>query len=71
MTPRDFLQLFTLAERKAIRTASKTDDDVADWFALAQVPEPIRLQHPTTLAGLEFLVAKGLLTAQRKAAILA
>ncbi len=69
VSPREFLQLFTSTERKAIRNAAKTDDDVADWLALAQVPEPIRLQHPQTLAGLDFLVAKGLLTAARRDAI--
>lgn len=69
ISSRDFLLKFTAAERKAIRAAGKTDDDVADWYSIAQVPEPIRLQHPTTLAGLDFLVAKGLLTSARKAAI--
>ena len=71
VSAREFLQLFTGPERKAIRLAAKTDDDVADWFALAQVPEPIRLKHPTTLGGLNFVVAKGLLTAARRDAILA
>lgn len=69
VTAREFLLRFTASERKAIRQAAKTDEDVADWFAVAQVPEPIRLKHPTTLAGLDFLVAKGLLTASRKDAI--
>jgi hypothetical protein len=63
--------LFTGPERKAIRLAAKTDDDVADWFAIAQVPEPIRLKHPTTIGGLNFIVSKGLLTAARRDAILA
>ena len=71
VSAREFLQLFTGPERKAIRLAAKTDDDVADWFALAQVPEPIRLKHPTTLGGLNFIVAKGLLTAARRDAIVA
>lgn len=69
---RDFLQLFTAAERKAIRVAAGTDDDVADWYALATAgSERIRLRHPTTIAGLQFLVAKGLLTAARRDAITA
>ena len=71
VSAREFLQLFTGPERKAIRLAAKTDDDVADWFALAQVPEPIRLKHPTTIGGLAFVVAKGLLTSARRDAILA
>jgi hypothetical protein len=69
VSARDFLLRFTAQERKAIRQAAKTDEDVADWYAVAQVPEPIRLHHPTTLAGLDFLVAKNLLTPQRKDAI--
>lgn len=69
VSSRDFLLKFTAAERKAIRAAVKVDDDVADWYSIAQVPEPIRLQHPTTLAGLDFLVSKGLLTAARRDAI--
>lgn len=71
VSAREFLQLFTGPERKAIRLAAKTDDDVADWLALAQVPEPIRLKHPTTIGGLNFVVAKGLLTQARRDAILA
>lgn len=71
VSPREFLQLFTATERKNIRNAAKTDDDVADWLALAQVPEPIRLQHPTTISGLNFLVSKSLLTSARRDAILA
>lgn len=67
---REFLLLFTLEERKAIRAAAALDADVADWYAIAvQANGPIRLTHPTTLAGLTFLVAKGLLTVERRNAI--
>lgn len=67
VSTRDFLMLFTQAERLAIRAAAKTDDTVADWYAIAlEANGPIRLKHPTTLAGLNFLVAKGLLTAARR-----
>lgn len=71
VSPREFLRLFTPQERIAFRNAAKTDDLVADFAALAQVPEPIRLKHPDTVAGLGLLVAKGLLTAARRDAILA
>lgn len=72
VSPREFLLLFTAAERKGIRAAGKTDDDIADWYELAMGPaEPIRLKHPQTLAGLQVLVAKGLLTASRRDAIVA
>lgn len=66
---RTFLLRFTAAERKAARNLAKTDEDVADFMAIAQVPVPIRLQHPLTLAGLDLLVARGILTPARKAAI--
>lgn len=70
--PRAFLQLFTAAEFKAIRNATKVDDDVAYWYELTVgVQEPIRLKHPTTISGLDFLVSKGLLTAARRDAIIA
>lgn len=64
--PRDFMLLFTATQRKAIRQLSKTDDDVADFMAIAQVPEPIRLKHPLTLMGLGMLVQKGVLTAAER-----
>lgn len=67
--PRDFLLLFTQAERKAIRVAARNDDDVADVMALAETPQQIRLKHPTTLASLTILVSKGLLTQARADAI--
>jgi len=69
VSPRTFMLLFSGPERKAIRAASKTDDDVADFLAIAQVPEPIRLRHPMTLAGLDMLVVKGLLTESARARI--
>lgn len=61
VSPREFMQLFTPRQWAQIKNAAKTDEDVDFFVALAQVPEPIRLKHPTTLAGLDLLVAKGLL----------
>jgi len=69
VSPRTFMLLFSGPERKAIRQASKSDEDVADFLAIAQVPEPIRLRHPMTLAGLDMLVVKGLLTESARARI--
>lgn len=72
--PRDFLRLFTGAERKAARNMADRkhatyDADVEDFMALASVPEPIRLKHPDTLQGLSLLVVKGVLAPARKLAI--
>lgn len=66
---RAFLLRFTATERKAARNLAKTDEDVADFMAIAQVPVPIRLKHPVTLQGLDLLVARGILTPARKSAI--
>lgn len=63
---REFMDLFTVTEFKAIRQAAKTDPDVDYFFVKAQLPVPVRLRHPSTLAGLDLLVAKGLLTPARK-----
>lgn len=69
--PREFLLLFTQAERIQIRAAAAADPQVADWYDVFRVPTPIRLKHPTTLQGLQALVAKNLLTAARRDAIIA
>lgn len=66
---RAFLLRFTATERKAARNLAKTDEDVADFMSIAQVPVPIRLKHPVTLQGLDLLVARGILTPARKTAI--
>lgn len=62
ISPRTFLQLFTFTQRMNIRAAAKLDPVIEDFMSLVQVPEPIRLKHPTTLAGLNLLVSKNLLT---------
>lgn len=69
VSPRDFLLLFTLAERKAIRAAARTDSDVEDVMHLAEASQSVRLKHPNTLASLGLLVSKGLLTEARKTEI--
>ena len=66
---RTFQFLFTATERKAIRALSSMNPDIEDWARLAEIPLPIRLKHPSTLAGLSGLVAAGLLTEARKTAI--
>lgn len=66
---RDFMLLFTQAERLAIRQAATTDPAVADWADVARMAGRIRLRHPLTVAGLQLLVAKNLLTAARRDAI--
>lgn len=80
-----FMDLFTAAERKAIRqkargdaTASPVvppDDDIADYVhrldLKASVGESIELRSPKVGAGLDLLIAKGVLASTRKAQIIA
>lgn len=66
---RAFQLLFTAAERIAIRTAADSNAEIADWARLAEIPLPIRLKHPNTLAGLAGLVQATLLTQERATAI--
>jgi hypothetical protein len=69
--PLEFLQRFTPEERTAIRAASAVSADLADWIDQARFAREIDLDAPTTAAGLDALVAAGLLTAERRAAVLA
>jgi hypothetical protein len=68
---REFFRLFTPGEFSGVMAAASSDPDVRYWLTLAQIPEPIRLKHPDTLAGLALLVGKGLLSSERRATILA
>jgi hypothetical protein len=69
--PLEFLQRFTAAERAAIRAAAAASPDLADWIDQARFAREIELDGPATAAGLDALVAAGLLTAERRAAVLA
>lgn len=69
-TAYEFLNRFTKAERKAIRTKAKTDDEVADFELLASAANEIVSDDPTTVAGMNYLVTAGVISAQRKTEIL-
>lgn len=69
--PLEFLQRFTAAERAAIRAAAAASPELADWIDQARFAREIELDAATTLAGLDALVAAGLLSAARRAAVLA
>ena len=69
--PLEFLQRFTAAERAAIRAAATASPELADWIDQARFAREIELDAPTTAAGLDALVAAGLLTAERRAVVLA
>ena len=67
LRPRDFLHLFTAAERKAMRESAL--DAVQQLREEIQTAEYIERGHPDTEAGIDALVAAGLLTADRAAKI--
>ena len=69
--PLEFLLRFTAAERTAIRAAAAVSPELADWIDQARFAREIELDAPTTAAGLDALVAAGLLTAERRAVVLA
>lgn len=80
-----FLQLFKTSERKAIRKLARgdmtavpavaPDEDVSDYVdqlnIKAAVDGRVDLDQPRVAAGLDLLIAKGLITAARKTRILA
>ncbi|MCX8003357.1 MAG: hypothetical protein N2688_00115 [Burkholderiaceae bacterium] len=71
IAPLEFLLRFTFAERAAIRAAAAVSPELADWIDRARFAREIDLDSPLTAAGLDALVAAGLLTVERKAAVLA
>lgn len=70
-----FSQLFTQAERMAIRARRGASDTVAaiieDFYSMLAFAEDVNLDHAMTQAGINFMASQGLLTADRAAAILA
>lgn len=72
VTRYQFLQLFTSAERIAIIKMAQLDDAVLDFYTQTQMSEPqFPLNHPAVIAGVNLLVAKGVVLATRLADILA
>lgn len=61
-----FLQRLTKQERRDIRAAAETDDDIGDWIALLQAARQIRLSDVQTQAGLQAVADAGILTNARR-----
>lgn len=70
LTPDEFRQRYTFAERVASRTAALTDVRVAVLEEDVKSAPVVRLGHPRTVAGVQLLVSVGVLTAERAAEIL-
>lgn len=70
---REFLNLFTSQEQVTIKTAAMNPENVALalWYDKALGGSTMSLDHPETESGLSALVAAGLISADRKAEILA
>jgi hypothetical protein len=69
-TAYQFLLRFTLAERTAYRAAALTDPLVADFMNLAQAAQVIITNDPVTIQGMDYLVAVGIISQQRRDEIL-
>lgn len=71
LSPRQFRLRLTEAEQTAITEAAMIDRDVLFWRLAAAEAREIDLDDPETAAGLDLLIGKGLLAADRKATLLA
>jgi hypothetical protein len=60
----------TDAEYVGILTAAKTDVSVAAWVETFNIVNQVNLDDPRTKSGLNMMVSKGLLTAERETEIL-
>ena len=69
--PLDFLNLFTEAEQLAVVQAGLANAAVKLWYDKALAATFITRDDPQVEGGLQALVDAGLLTEQRKAAVLA
>jgi len=66
-----FLGLFTDAELAQLKLVEATDQTVAVFWEKYRAADTIRLDDPTTVAALGYLVSKAYLTDARRVAILA
>lgn len=68
LTQLQFLRLFTVQERIAIR--SSADPVIVDFLHLLNLAQEISLEDPDTQAGMEYLVKNGILKKERADEIL-
>ncbi len=65
LTPLEFMQRFTVQERIAIRSASRTDHVVEDFLALINTASFIEGSHPLLEQGLGYMAANGYISQER------
>ncbi|WP_232216410.1 hypothetical protein [Methylobacter marinus] len=66
----EFLNLFTQAERLAIRTAAKNDVVIEDFLSLLSEAPAVYLTNPDVIAGINYFVQAELLTQDRATEVL-
>lgn len=69
--PLEFLDLFTEAEQLAVAAAAMSSAPVKLWYDRVLAATYITLDDPRVESGLDALVSAGLLSPQRKAAVMA
>lgn len=69
-TSLEFRDLFTINEQLAIRESQLTDMEVGLVYDMMLSAQNIDISDPRTIQGMDLLVAKGLLTNQRRNEIL-
>ena len=67
---RDFIKMFTESEQLAIVSATISNPQIKLWYDKAMGGATFSLDHPDTAAGLSDLVSVGLLTQERRDAII-
>jgi len=70
LTHLEFLRLFTMEERIAMRRASKLSEVLEDYLDLLKLAQEINLDDPDTVAGVQMMEAGELIGAGRAAGVL-
>jgi hypothetical protein len=73
LAPLDCFDLFTPAERAALRAAARQPggDAIEDWLDMVRVARSVNLDDPRTVAGLAALAGAGLISSARHDQVLA
>ena len=69
-TPLQFIERFTEAEQIAIVTAAQSSPALRLWYDKAMASQEVVSDDPRTVAGMDALVAAGLISEARKAEVL-
>lgn len=69
-TPLEFKEMLTVEERISLRQFAKSDPMAEDWLDLINAATIVHADDPRLQAGLHYMIAKGVLSAERVNAIL-